>query len=294
MKSPIAIAVLSTVLAMISCSSSLKINDTQITTNPVSNPNTTVELLPLMSSGYNENTLEDDSFNNNSTIISAFGSSSSSSSSSSSRRPFFEPLTNSHSAFIIPHEIGPSRWSCKYNRNEVHASSQGTQISIGRQSRLKPFSCGELISRETRLDYGVYSIDIISTSVPGHVTAFFLIANGVTEIDVELTGLNSNVFWANVWQGHKQNPTKIPLGFDAAKGWHTYAVEWRKDFIAWYVDGKQVLKRSDIGTADPKKADYRLAINSWTQGVDDRTWAGRFKWPGKAVKSEFRNLRYTP
>ncbi|KAG0086043.1 hypothetical protein BGZ92_008454, partial [Podila epicladia] len=112
MKSPIAIAVLSTVLAMISCSSSLKINDTQITTNPVSNPNTTVELLPLMSSGYNENTLEDDSFNNNSTIISAFGSSSSSSSSSSSRRPFFEPLTNSHSAFIIPHEIGPSRWSC--------------------------------------------------------------------------------------------------------------------------------------------------------------------------------------
>ncbi|KAF9323338.1 hypothetical protein BG006_001553 [Podila minutissima] len=262
MKLPLPIAVLSTVLAMISSSSSLKINDTQVIRDPVPNPNpnTTIELLPLMSSGYNENTLEDDSFNNNSTIISAFAKSPSSS-------PFFEPLTTSLSAFIIPHDIGPSRWSCKYNRNEVHASPQGTQISIGRQSSLKPFSCGELISRETRLDYGVYSIDMISTSVPGHVTAFFLIANGVTEIDVELTGLNSKVFWANVWQGHKQNPTKIPLGFDAAKGWHTYAVEWRKDFIAWYVDGKQVLKRSDIGTADPKKADYRLAFNSWTQGL---------------------------
>ncbi|KAF9303351.1 hypothetical protein BGZ74_003960 [Mortierella antarctica] len=291
MKSPLPIAVLLTVLAMISSSSSLKINDTQVIVDPVPNPNpnATVELLPLMRSSYNENTLEDDSFNNNSTTISAFAKSP-----TSSGRPFFEPLTTSLSDFIIPHDVGPSRWSCKYNRNEVHTSSQGTQISIGRQSKLKPFSCGELISRETGLDYGIYSIDLISTSVPGHVTAFFLVANGVTEIDVELTGLNSNVFWANVWQGHKQNPTKIPLGFDAAKGWHTYAIEWRKDFIAWHVDGKQVLKRSDIGTVDPKKADYRLAFNSWTQGVDDRTWAGQFKWPGQAVKSQFRNLRYTP
>ncbi|KAF9314516.1 hypothetical protein BG003_004101 [Podila horticola] len=288
MKSPLSIAVLSTVLAaMISSSSSLTINDTRVAINPVPNHNSTVEPLPLTRSSYNVNYLEDDS-NNNTTINSLAKSSSSPSSS------FFQPLTTSISAFSIPHDVGPARWSCKYNRNTVSTSTQGTQISIGRQSGSKPFSCGELVSRETRLNYGVYSLDMISTSVLGHVTAFFLVANGVSEMDIELTGLDSTVVWANVWQGHKQNPRKIPLGFDAAKGWHTYAIEWRKDFIAWHIDGKQVLKRTDIGTADPNNADYRLAFNSWTQGANDRTWAGQFKWTGQAVKSQFRNLRYTP
>ncbi|KAF9217573.1 hypothetical protein BGZ59_002994 [Podila verticillata] len=293
MKSPLSIAVLLAVLAtLISSSPSLKISDTLVTISPVPNPNAAAKLhsLTLMSNGYNENTVEDNSTHNNSTLIST----SSSSKRSSSRNAFFEPLTGSHKAFIIPHEVGPARWSCKYNRDEVRSSPRGTSISIGRQSHLKPFSCGELISRETNLDYGVYSLDMISTSVHGHVTAFFLIANGITEIDIELTGLNSKVVWANVWEGHRQNPVKIPLGFDAAEGWHTYSFEWREDFIAWHVDDKQVFKRSDIKTADPKTTDYKLAINSWTQGVDDRTWAGRFKWSGRAIKSEFRNMRYRP
>lgn len=293
MKSPLSIAVLSAVLAtMISSSSSLKINDTLVTINPVPNPNAAVEPLPLtlMSNGYNENTIEHNFANNKLTLIFT----SSSSKRSSSRDAFFEPLTGSHKAFIIPHDVGPARWSCKYHRDEVRSSPGGTSISIGRQSLLKPFSCGELISRETNLDYGVYSLDMISTNVHGHVTAFFLIANGITEIDIELTGLNSKVLWANVWEGHRQNPVKIPLGFDAAEGWHTYSFEWREDFIAWYVDDKQVFKRRDIKTADPKTTDYKLAINSWTQGVDDQTWAGRFKWPGRAIKSEFRNMRYRP
>ncbi|KAF9393125.1 hypothetical protein CPB97_000027 [Podila verticillata] len=285
MKSPLSIAVLSAVFTtMISSSSSLKINDSLATINSVPNPNATVKplSLTLMSNGYNENTVEDNFTNNNSTLIST----SSFSKRSSSRDAFFEPLTGSHKAFIIPHEVGPARWSCKYHRNEVRSSPRGTSISIGRQSLLKPFSCGELISRETNLDYGVYSLDMVSTSIHGHVTAIFLIANGITEIDIELTGLNSKVVWAKVWEGHRQNPVKIPLGFDAAEG-------WRKDFIAWYV-GKEVFKRSDIKTADPKTTNYKLAINSWTQGVDDQTWAGRFKWPGQAIKSEFRNMRYRP
>lgn len=251
MKSPLSIAVLSAVFTtMISSSSSLKINDSLATINSVPNPNATVKplSLTLMSNGYNENTVEDNFTNNNSTLIST----SSFSKRSSSRDAFFEPLTGSHKAFIIPHEVGPARWSCKYHRDEVRSSPRGTSISIGRQSLLKPFSCGELISRETNLDYGVYSLDMVSTSIHGHVTAFFLIANGITEIDIELTGLNSKVVWAKVWEGHRQNPVKIPLGFDAAEGWHTYSFELVKGFhcLVCGQGGVQAERYQDGGPQD--------------------------------------------
>ncbi|KAG0307068.1 hypothetical protein BGZ97_000518 [Linnemannia gamsii] len=205
------------------------------------------------------------------------------------------PLTEK---FIIPDETGPARWSCNYIAQSVTSTSQGTSIAIGRKSSKKPYSCGELISRETNLDYGRYSVDMISTNTKGHVSGFFLIApNGASEIDIELTGLNSMVGWMNVWKDGKQHPVKIPLGFDASKGWHTYTIEWRKEFLAWYVDGKQVYKQSAVATLDPRKNLYKLALNSWTNAVEnDGGWAGRFNLPsgGKEVKTQFRNLRYTP
>ncbi|KAF9940382.1 hypothetical protein BGZ67_007859 [Mortierella alpina] len=225
------------------------------------------------------------------------------------RRPkgFFEPLTLPNktitrvrdpasaltSKFYIPDNTGPSRWSCRYQSQEVKITKEGAVISIGRNDDKKPYSCGELVHLD-EAHYGTYSVDMISSNVRGHVTGFFLIANGVSEIDMELTGLDSKYLWINVWKGSVQHPIKVPLDFDAAKDWHNYSFEWRKNFIAWYVDGKLIRKRKDVSTKDPNKTKYRLALNSWTHNeVDD--WAGRFTMPkNRTVESKFRNLRYTP
>lgn len=224
----------------------------------------------------------------------------------STRQPFHETLAtaedggisasaNLASKFIIPHESGPERWSSNYIRDEVQFTPSGATISIGTKSSVKPFSGGELISRETGLEYGVYSCDMISTNNKGHVTAFFLIANGINEIDIELTGRVSTVCWVNVWKGKTQHPVKIDLGFDASAGWHTYAIEWRKDYIAWYVDGRKVYQRSDVQVADPKATAFKWALNSWTHDQEDQ-WAGKFEMPtdGRTVASHFRNMSYTP
>ncbi|KAF9117707.1 hypothetical protein BGW39_001888 [Mortierella sp. 14UC] len=171
------------------------------------------------------------------------------------------PLTQK---FIIPNETGPSAWSCNY--------------------------------METKLDYSRYSVDTISSNFKGHISGFFLIApNGASEMDIELTGLDSKVGWVNVWRSGKQHPVKIPLGLDASKGWHTYTIEWRKGLIAWYIDNKQVYKRSDIATLDPRKNLYKLVLTSWTSQTDDQ-WAGRFSLPGEktVVKTQLRNMYYTP
>ncbi|KAF9358589.1 hypothetical protein BGX26_001353 [Mortierella sp. AD094] len=200
--------------------------------------------------------------------------------SNGSRAPFSVPLTSSNPAqdFIIPNGKGTARWSCSYVNTAIQPKGASTSIAIGQDSKLKPYSCGELISRETNLDYGTYSVDMISTSILGHVTGFFLITTDGTEIDIELTGLNSTIVHLNVWEGSKQNPTAVPLGFDAAKGWHNYAVEWRQGFVAWYIDGKMVLKRSDVKTINPKNSNYKVVLISWTDNFNDH-WAGKFVWP---------------
>ncbi|KAF9139280.1 hypothetical protein BGX30_008167 [Mortierella sp. GBA39] len=165
---------------------------------------------------------------------------------------FYESLDN-HDNFIVAHGWGPERWGGE------------TKITIGKDSDLKPFSCGELIHKRHNLGYGRYSIDMIASNTVGQVTSFFLIANEVSEIDIELTGLNNRVGWMNVWHDHKQNPVAIDLPFDASEGWHNYAFEWLPNRIVWFVDGQVVLNRSDITTARPEDANYKLAINSWTQ-----------------------------
>ncbi|KAF9901355.1 hypothetical protein EC991_006246 [Linnemannia zychae] len=226
----------------------------------------------------------------------------------SDRVPFFSSLctppedadpVSSQSAlaakFIIPHEKGPDRWSSNYIRDSVVFTPEGAQISIGTLSSVKPYSGGELISRETGLRYGVYSCDMISTNIKGHVTAFFLIANGINEIDIELTGRVSTVCWVNVWKGKTQHPVKIDLGFDAAQDWHNYAIEWRRGYIAWHIDGRKVYERSDVEVADPETTEFKLAMNSWTHNNEDQ-WAGKFEMPtdGRKVVSCFRNMSYTP
>jgi beta-glucanase (GH16 family) len=94
---------------------------------------------------------------------------------------------------------------CSFRDAQVHESDDGTRITIGKDSALKPYSCGELIYREDDLTYGHYSIEMIASNVVGQVASFFLIANGDTEIDIELTGLNHRIGWMNVWHDGRQN-----------------------------------------------------------------------------------------
>ncbi|KAG0223774.1 hypothetical protein BGW41_005364 [Actinomortierella wolfii] len=209
---------------------------------------------------------------------------------------YFESLSN-HDNFIVVDGYGPERWGCSFRDTQVHEMDGYTKITIGRDSDLKPYSCGELIWRQEDLTYGRYSIDIIASDVVGQVTSFFLIANGDTEIDIEMTGLRTDALWCNIWHDQRQNPVAIDLPFETHRGWHNYAFEWRKNWVAWFVDGHMVFNRSDIPTTPPDEANYKIAINSWTQVMPEINidWAGKFVYPkGRVPEARFRNFRYSP
>ncbi|KAF9358592.1 hypothetical protein BGX26_001356 [Mortierella sp. AD094] len=210
----------------------------------------------------------------------------------------FQESLDNHNNFIVAHGWGPDRWGCSFTRTQVHQSEVGTNITIGTDSDRKPFSCGEMIYKQANLTYGTYSIDMIASNVLGQVTSFFLIANGDTEIDIELTGLNNTVGWMNIWHEGKQNPISIDLPFDTSSDWHRYSFDWFNDHIVWYVDDQVFLNRSDIATTTPDKANYKLAINSWTQVQPEINidWAGILSYPadGRVPHAQFRNMKFVP
>ncbi|KAG0223775.1 hypothetical protein BGW41_005365 [Actinomortierella wolfii] len=190
------------------------------------------------------------------------------------------------------------------NNNKFNASgNNGKKVDeqIKKQPLVEgyPYACGELFWKRERLTYGRYTADI-RTPQPqtvGHVTGFYLRSRGgETELDVELTGLYPSRVWFNIWQGTKQNPKPYDLPFNTSASWHNYGIEWRPTWVAFFVDGKVVLNRTDVPTTPPEQANYRLAFNAWPQLVRDATWAGEFSWPSdnREPEAHFRNFRYVP
>ncbi|KAG0269758.1 hypothetical protein DFQ27_002174 [Actinomortierella ambigua] len=204
-----------------------------------------------------------------------------------------------HNDFIVAQGFPAPGRGCQYTSKQVldnPGNGAGSKITIAKGGPGGiPYSCGELIWKREKLTYGKYSVDMKTPpNAVGHVTAFFLIANGKTEIDVELTGLYPKRAWFNIWKGSKQSPKPYELGFSTSSGWHNYAFDWRPSSVAFFVDGKMVMNRTDVSTTPPSQTNYRLALNAWTQVNQEGGpgWAGRFKWPsnGQAPEAHFRNM----
>ncbi|KAG0050074.1 hypothetical protein BGZ83_005159 [Gryganskiella cystojenkinii] len=212
-------------------------------------------------------------------------------------KPWSESLTSTQN-FVIADGWGPASWGSSYAKSQVHASTAGIKLTIGKDSKTKPFSGAEMIYSPQKLGYGKYSVEMIGTGIIGHVTGFYLISTeDGSEIDIELTGLNPKRASMNVWHNQKQNPVPIDLAFDVSKAWHVYEINFQQDSITWSIDNKIVLKRSDVRVNSPSDANYRVAINSWVN-VNKETgsgWAGVFKYPTSTVPtSQFRNMTFTP
>nr|1AJO_A Chain A, CIRCULARLY PERMUTED (1-3,1-4)-BETA-D-GLUCAN 4-GLUCANOHYDROLASE CPA16M-127 [Paenibacillus macerans]1AJO_B Chain B, CIRCULARLY PERMUTED (1-3,1-4)-BETA-D-GLUCAN 4-GLUCANOHYDROLASE CPA16M-127 [Paenibacillus macerans] len=79
----------------------------------------------------------------------------------------------------------------------------------------------------------------------------------------------------------------ISLGFDASKGFHTYAFDWQPGYIKWYVDG--VLKHT--ATANIPSTPGKIMMNLWNgTGVDD--WLGSYNG-ANPLYAEYDWVKYT-
>ena len=141
------------------------------------------------------------------------------------------------------------------------------------------------VSSRDRFLFGRFEATLQSTSIPGLVTGFFLHRDSPRqEIDVEIAGnrpdrLLVNVFYnpgaegAKFDYGYRGTPTSIPLGFDASKGLHRFAIEWDPCEIRWFVDGELVHRRPTWDPTPIPHLPMTLHVNTWP--TRSRELAGR-------------------
>lgn len=157
----------------------------------------------------------------------------------------------------------------------------------------KAYASGEYRSNDF-YHYGYFEARFKAAQSDGIVTSFFLYTgpsdgNPHDEIDIEILGKNTREMQINYYTlgvgGHEQT---IPLGFDAAAGFHTYGIAWGPEAIHWIVDG--VLVHTEDGSNGPlPTTPARIMMNLWPgNGVDE--WLNPFTYTGP-LEAEYDWIR---
>ena len=147
----------------------------------------------------------------------------------------------------------------------------------------KPYRGGELRTINT-YRYGRYEVRMKSALGSGVVSSFFTYrdywADGYTstqywnEIDLEWLGnhddkVQTNLIIQNGWD----LPDLINLDFNPHEDFHTYAIEWTPDYVAFFVD-EQMIRWVDNFYADSLYHYQKIMMNIWQPTWVD--WVGEF------------------
>lgn len=157
-----------------------------------------------------------------------------------------------------------------------------------------PYSGGEFRSKNF-FGYGRYEVSMKALKNDGALSSFFTYTgpsdnNPWDEIDIEILGKDTTKVQFNYFRNGKGNHEYMyDLGFDASKDFHTYAFEWHKDKIIWYVDGKEAYR---VKRAIPiTKA--KVMMNAWAgKNVDE--WLKPFNDKLLPIIAEYEWVRFTP
>lgn len=193
-------------------------------------------------------------------------------------------------------DIQPGRWLLRNDTfpgnlglfrpaNVTQQPSGGISLAVIEEPLgVRNFSAAAVSSRGCFL-FGRFEVTLQATNVPGLVTGFFLHRDSPRqEIDVEIVGnrpdrLLVNVFYnpgsesAKFDYGYRGTPVSIPLGFDASKALHRFAIEWDPCEIRWFVDDELVHRRASWDPTPIPHLPMTLHVNTWP--TRSRELAGR-------------------
>lgn len=142
--------------------------------------------------------------------------------------------------------------------------------------------------------YGMYSTRMKPAKNTGIVSSFFTYTGPTDgtpwdEIDIEFLGKNTNCVQFNYYTNGRGNHEYVHwLGFDASQSYHTYAFNWQPNYIAWYVDGKEVHRAWNDIPSHPGK----IMLNMWP-GINVDSWLNHFYGPN-GQKASYDWMSYDP
>lgn len=142
----------------------------------------------------------------------------------------------------------------------------------------RDFVGGELQRRKPTL-FGRYEIVMTAARGEGVISSFFTYTGSYfgtqhDEIDFEFLGRDTTKVWVNRFEDGQKLPGQwIDLGFDAAEEPHLYAFEWMPDSLAWFADGKELLRVTSAEVRIPANA-QKIYLNIWGGAEAQRNWSG--------------------
>lgn len=157
-----------------------------------------------------------------------------------------------------------------------------------------PYAGGEFRSKDF-YGYGRYEVSMKAIKNDGVVSSFFTYTgpsdnNPWDEIDIEILGKDTTQVQFNYFTDGKGNHEYLhDLGFDASEDFHTYAFEWHKDSIIWFVDGIEVRSVSyNIPVTESK-----IMMNAWC-GINVDEWLNAFNDENIPLTAEYQWVKFTP
>lgn len=177
-------------------------------------------------------------------------------------------------------------------------------IELNKKNKAKPYKGGE-ISLALPFLYGHFKVRMKNEIAPGTVSSFFIMNKWQPEnwehkeIDIEFLGKNKSAVQFNVHhfknggKNHVENLHLHQLGFDSSKDFHEYSIEWTKDSISWYVDGKWAYSEKRILIDE----EMYIRLNHWAGALDNNfitNWLGKVDTSKLPSRVYYDYIKYEP
>ncbi len=186
-------------------------------------------------------------------------------------------------------------FNCTWRKSNVTFNDGKMQLKIDFDGSpdYGTYSGGEYRSKDF-YGYGRYEVSLRAIKNDGVVSSFFTYTgpsdnNPWDEIDVEILGKDTTKVQFNYFTNGQGNHEHLhDLGFDASEDFHTYAFEWHKDKIVWFVDDIEVY------TADKSipVTESKIMMNTWNgKGVD--SWLNAFDDSKLPITAEYEWIAFT-
>jgi beta-glucanase (GH16 family) len=222
-------------------------------------------------------------------------------SSAALRARFDDELVDVQSArWLLRSDTFPGNLGLFRPANVTTQPGGGLSLAVNEEPLgVRNFSAAAISSRDSFL-FGRFEAALQATDVSGLVTGFFLHRDSPRqEIDVEIAGNRPNRVLVNVFYnpgtegahfdyGYRGTPAFIPLGFNASKALHRFAIEWDPCEIRWFVDGELVHRRVTWDPTPIPHLPMALHVNTWP--TRSRKLAGRLVLRALPASSSVRRI----
>ncbi len=130
--------------------------------------------------------------------------------------------------------------------------------------------------------YGRFEVRMKSANREGMLSSFFTYFDGTmndpwesskwNEIDLEIMGrYYDNIQFNAITPGQVNHVSHFPTNYSPHLDYHTYAFEWTPQYIAWFVDGVEVIKQTGNHIATMNRP-QKIMMNVWNPLYEN--WAG--------------------